>query len=405
VTSFQHVSAGWAPVVRGLFIVAAALFVITVAIGIVNGLDLYEFDHNQLLTHVHSGTLGWITLGLVAGAFWLVRRADRRLAIALAVLIPIYVAAFYSGDLTARAITGTLLLIAILWLVGWAWLALSRDPTIPFLAVTLGLTSFAYGAVIGVLLQIQFASGRSLFPGGGDAIGAHAGTMVFSYLILVAMGLLEWRIVGLRRRSRGGLVQIFALFGGGLLLALTLLFLDSSAVQVVGGIYLLVELIAVALFVGRVVRWAVRVDWRAASPERYLSTSAVFVVIATAIFLYVVFLFISTGDPAKIPAGVLVASDHAAFVGVITNLIFGLALRLAADRRARWAWADQVVYWAMNGGLVVFLLGLIAVSPELKRIGAPIMGTAILLGLVVIAGRLWTSDLSTAEEMDAISSA
>jgi hypothetical protein len=398
----QRVSAGWAPLVRGLFLVAMALFVVTVAIGIVNGLDLYEFDHNQLLTHVHSGTLGWITLSLVAAAFWLVRSADRRLAITLAILIPIYVAAFYSGNLTARAITGTILLVAILWLVGWAWLALSREPTIPLLAVTLGLTSFAYGSVIGVLLQIQSASGTILFPGGADAIGAHAGTMVFSYLILVAMGLLEWRIIGLRRQSRGGLVQIFALFGGGLLLALTLLFLDSSAVQAVGGIYLLVELIAVGLFVGRVLRSAIRIDWRTASPERHLATSAVFVVIATAIFLYVVFLFISTGDPSKIPAGVLVASDHAAFIGVVTNLIFGLALRLGSDRRARWAWADQIVYWAMNGGLVLFLLGLIVISPELKRIGAPIMGTAILLGLAVIAGRLWSSDLSATYEPDAI---
>ena len=36
-------------------LVAMALFVITIVIGIVNGLDLYEFDRNQLLTHVHSG--------------------------------------------------------------------------------------------------------------------------------------------------------------------------------------------------------------------------------------------------------------------------------------------------------------------------------------------------------------
>ncbi len=400
--SIQGAPQGWAPLVRGLFLVAMALFVVTVAIGIVNGLDLYEFNHDQLLTHVHSGTLGWITLGLVAAAFWLVRAGDRRLATTLAILIPIYVAAFYSGNLAARAITGTALLVAILWLVGWAWLALRREPTIPLLAVTLGLTSFAYGAIIGVIIQIQLASGTSIFPGGADAIGAHAGTMVFSYLILVAMGLLEWRIVGLRRRSRTGQVQIAALFGGGLLLALTLLFLDTSAVQAVGGIYLLVELIAVGLFTGRVVRRAVRIDWRTASPERHLATSAAFVVVATAIFLYVVYLFISTGDPSKIPAGVLVASDHAAFIGVITNLIFGLALRFAADRRDRWPWADQVVFWAMNGGLLVFLMGLIAASPELKRIGSPIMGIAILLGLATIAARLWSSDLREAATVDEI---
>ena len=398
----RHAQTAWETLARGLFLVAMALFVVTVVIGIVNGLDLYEFDHNQLLTHVHSGTLGWITLSLVAATFWLVRAGNRSLAIALAIFVPIYVAAFYSGSLPARAASGTVLLAVILWLVGWAWLEIRREPTIPLLAVVLGLTSFGYGAVIGVLIQIQLAGGVNLFPAGADSIGAHAGTMVFSYLILVAMGLLEWRVVGLRRRSRGGIVQIVALFGGGLLLALTLLFLDQSAVQAVGGIYLLVELIAVILFTVRVARHAVRLSWQAPSPERHLAASAAFVIVATAIFLYVVFLFISTGDPSRIPAGVLIASDHAAFIGVITNLIFGLALRLSADRQDRWAWADQVVFWAMNGGLVVFLLGLVAASAELKRVGAPIMGLAILLGLLTIAVRLWGSDLSEAEKRDEI---
>ncbi len=74
-----------------------------------------------------------------------------------------------------------------------------------------------------------------------------------------------------------------------------------------------------------------------------------------AIYMYLVVSFL--GDPTAdfetfIP--ILVASDHAAFIGVITNLVFALALTLAADRRSIWPWADQVVYWLMNVGLVVF---------------------------------------------------
>ncbi len=98
--------------VRNLYLVAMAVFLVTIVIGIVNGLDVYEFDRNQLLTHVHSGTLGWITLGIVASAMWLTRSADRRLAVSLAVLIPIYVAAFYFGNLAGRAVTGVALMIA-----------------------------------------------------------------------------------------------------------------------------------------------------------------------------------------------------------------------------------------------------------------------------------------------------
>jgi hypothetical protein len=236
-----------------------------------------------------------------------------------------------------------------------------------------------------------------LFPGGADAIGAHAGTMVFSYLILVAMGLIEWRVRDTTGRPIAGLVQLVALFSGGALLAAASLFFPAQ-LQSIGGIYLLVELIAIVLFTVRILPTAVRVDWIAASPQRHLATAAVFVVVAMAIFMYLVAMFLS--DPTQDFAdfqGILVASDHSTFVGVFTNLIFALALTLAADRRTDLAWADQLVYWAMNVGLVIFAVGLIAEVPEIKRIGAPIMGIGILLGLAVIAVRLRASNLSAAD--------
>lgn len=395
--SSARTASGWPPLVRSLLYVAMALFLITVVIGILNGLDVYEFDRNQLLTHVHSGTLGWVTLSLVAASFWLFRSGDRRLAGAMAILVAAYVVAFYSGNLWFRATTGVALFVAIAWLLVWAWRGYAALGSLPALAVALGFTTFAYGAVIGVLLQVQMASGTSLFPGGGDVIGAHAGTMVFSYLVLVAMGIIEWRVRGTTGRPVAGLVQMAALFGGGLLLAVVQLFLPDQ-VQAIGGIYLLVELIAIVLFAVRVLPTAVRVDWIGASPARHLATSALFVIVAMVIYLYLVVSFL--GDPtadfeAFIP--ILVASDHSTFVGVITNLVFALALALAADRRAIWPWADQVVYWLMNLGLVVFAVGLALEVAEVKRIGAPVMGIGILLGLAVITMRLRQSDLSGAE--------
>lgn len=396
-TSSSGSAAGWPPLVRGLLYVAMGLFLVTIVIGILNGLDVFTFDRNQLLTHVHSGTLGWVSLSLVAASFWLFRRDDRRLATALAVLIGVYVIAFYTGNFQLRAITGVALFAAIAWLIVWAWRAFAAVGSLPALAVALGFTTFGYGAVIGVLLQVQFATGSQLFPGGADAIGAHAGTMVFSYLILVAMGLIEWRVRGTTGRPIAGLVQLVALFGGGALLAAASLFFPAQ-LQSIGGVYLLVELIAIVLFTVRILPTAVRVDWIAASPQRHLATSAVFVVVAMAIFMYLVAMFLS--DPTQDFEdfqGILVASDHSTFVGVITNLIFALALTLASDRRADLAWADQIVYWAMNIGLIIFAIGLIAEVPEIKRIGAPIMGIGILLGLAVIAIRLRVSNLSAAD--------
>jgi hypothetical protein len=241
-----------------------AVFLVNIVIGILNGADAVEFDHNQILTHVHAGTVGWITLTVVASSFLMFRAIDRRLAIALAILVPLYVAAFYAGSFPLRAIGGTALLVAIAWLLVWVWRQyLAGERSLPKLAVTLGLTSFGYGAVIGVLLQIQSALGTTILT--GDSVGAHAGAMTFGYLVLVAMGFLEWRLLGTRGLPRGGLVQIVSLFVGGLVISIGLL-LDAA--QAAGGIYLLTQLVAVILFVVRIWPRSLRVGWFAADPIR-----------------------------------------------------------------------------------------------------------------------------------------
>ncbi len=71
--------APWANTSRGLFLVALAVFLLTVGIGVLNGLDAVEFSRDLLLTHVHSGTLGWITLGVAATACWVYGGMDRLL--------------------------------------------------------------------------------------------------------------------------------------------------------------------------------------------------------------------------------------------------------------------------------------------------------------------------------------
>ena len=178
----------WAIAARDLYLVAMVVFVLNIGIGILNGADAVEFDRNQLLTHVHAGTIGWLTLTIVASSFLMFRSADRRLMLALAILVPIYVAAFYTGSFALRAAGGTLLLVAIAWLLVWIWRQfLAGERSLPRLAVVLGLTSFGYGAVIGVLLQVQFALGVTILS--GNEILAHASAMTFAYLVLVSFGL------------------------------------------------------------------------------------------------------------------------------------------------------------------------------------------------------------------------
>jgi len=378
----------WVVTARNLYLVAMAVFVVNIVIGILNGADVVEFDHNQILTHVHAGTVGWLTLTIVASTFLLFQAADRRLMLALAILVPIYVLAFYTGDFRFRAIGGVALLIAIGWLLWWLWQTyLSGERTLPRLAVVLGLTSFGYGALIGVLIQASLAAGVTLLP--GDAIGAHASAMTFGYLVLVAMGFIEWRILRTRDMPRTGLVQIGALFLGGLIISISLL---AGATQAGGGIYLLTQLIAVVLFAIRILPRSLRVNWAAADPIRHFAASSIWVVVALILFMYIVFTFISAGvtssdpnAPPPVPLNVLIASDHSAYIGIVTNIVLGLLTVLllrAIDRRS---WIGQVVFWGVNLGLLVFVIGLIVNTAEIKRIGAPVMGITLLLALGILA--------------------
>ena len=388
----------WSSVIRGLFFAAMAVFLVTIGIGIINGLDLYEFNHDELLTHVHSGTLGWITLSLVALSAWRARGIDRRLAWALGALIPVYALAFLVAP-AIRSVIGGFLLIAILWLVVWAWGRFNSARSVPGLAIALGFTTFAYGAIVGVAIQIQLAGGPVIFSMSEDLVGAHASAMVFGYLIIVATGLLEWRILGTTGMPRTGLVQLGALFLAGAVLSLALLFLPASALQPVGGLNLLLNLIAVAIFAVRILPRAYRTDWMSGA-GRHFAASATFVLVAMAFFLYLIFKVISDpslgGDVTSL-AGLLVASDHAAFIGVVTNLVFAGLLTLTADRKDLGGWADQIGFWGTNLGLAIFLAGLASGTVILKQIGAPLMGVSLLVGLAAIAMRLRASNLAAAE--------
>ena len=384
----------WVVAARDLYLVAMAVFVLNIVIGILNGADAVEFDRNQILTHVHAGTVGWLSLTIVASTFLLFRAADRRLMLTLAVLVPVYVIAFYTGSFPFRAISGGALLLAIGWLVWWVWQRyLGGERSLPRLAVVLGLTSFAYGAIFGVLLQVAFAAGITILP--GDGIGAHASAMTFGYLVLVAMGLIEWRLLGTRDLPMFGIVQVGALFLGGLVISLSLL---AGAEQAGGGIYLLTQLIAVVAFVVRVGPRVLRVSWLAAEPIRHLAAASIWVVAALILFMYIVFQFISKpDDPNALPLNILIASDHAVYLGVITNIVLGLLTMLLLRADVRRSWVGQVIFWGVNLGLLVFVIGLIVDTAELKRIGAPLMGATLLLSLGLLAWTAWREPLAAGE--------
>ena len=366
-----------------LLFASMAIFVVTVVMGILNGTDLVDLPHGALLAHVHAGTLGWITLSIFAAAAWILG-ADmpRLLRDGAIVAVALYVAAFWADIEEIRPIAGTLMLAAIVWFGVWVFQARAgRSLTVPRLSILLAAVNLVIGGLLGVILGLAHAG---LFDLSSEIAGAHPAMMVVGYLILAGVALDEELLggAGTERRSRLGTVQAFSFFIAGIALVLGIL-LD---VQPLLGLNLLGEVIGVAIVLVRLRRPIVGAGWSRPGPARFGAASIVWLVPVVGLIVYLIANYIEDFD--QVPVRLLLALDHATFIGILTNAILGLLLVATANRRTVWAWADQLVFWGVNLGLVGFVIGLIGDAPVLKRISTPVMGLAILLGLLTAAMRL-----------------
>ncbi|MBI2935779.1 MAG: hypothetical protein HYY31_03085 [Chloroflexi bacterium] len=379
--------------VRMLLQAAMILFIVTVVIGILNGLDLVEFNRPTLLTHVHAGTLGWITLCVFSAILWLFSdgqpHTKRRfsytwwLSLLAIVAIAFYVLAFLLDNATARPITGGLVLLSILGVLIWV-LARMRQVrlTVPHLAMLAALITLTLGAVLGVLLQIRLAGGATFLPEG--AFGAHPSTMVTGYLILAGMAVAEWRLTPPDSRAALGWLgssQVLLPFLGGMCLMVGVL-LDIFPLIVP------FQLLGVLIFLGRIGRRMVRIPWLRGDSERLFGLSAGFLAINVGIIGYLIGSYADRFE--EIPSWLIFALDHSIFIGVMTNGFFGLVYEASRSRRSLWPWVDHVLFWGMNIGMVGFVVGLILQEPVLKRAFTPVMGTSILVAMAAYSARLHT---------------
>jgi len=390
----------------GLVLASMVVFVVTIAIGILNGLDLVEFDHNTLMAHIHAGTLGWITLSVIAICGWMFdteegpervliggRRPWRGIAWLAIASIPILVVAFLTGNLVFRALASVPVFAAIFGLFAWLLAARRTVPlTTPRLALLAAVTTLVIGSVFGTLIQFQLALGRELVPT-ERAGGGHVTAMAFGYLVLVGMAIVEWRLgPSASRLTRAGVVQVGALFVGSLMLVIGAV----TNIQALLSLNVLFQLVAVGIFVVRLAGPIAGVPWLATGGARYIAASGLFVVVDIGLLVLLIVQLVSgaygkMGEDMSvlaIPPWMVFALDHAIFVGVMTNGVFGLLLALTGARATFWAWADHVVFAGMNVGLIGFVVGLAQESATLKQIFSPLMGVSILLGLFVCAVRV-----------------
>ena len=382
---------------RLLFRSALLIFTVTIVIGILNGMDVWEPTHNLLLTHVHSGTLGWITLAVIGAAMLMFgdgagteQAADaQRVALLSIVAAVLYVIAFATTTGIMRPITGTLMLVAIVWVLVWAWrrYAASARST-GQLGVFLALVSLTIGAVLGVLLGLFIAQGE--IPGlsndtAASLAGAHPPAMLIGYLILAGAALAHWLLGG--SESRAGRGVMWALFGAGILANLAFILELDALVQVAT----VLEVVAIITLVVHL--WPRLKAWGEGGAETFARMAIVFLAVGIALLVYVVQLITSgelNPETGEGPVYVLLAFDHAMFIGVMTNALFALIARTGGGG------ADPVILWGVNGGLLLFLVGLVTDTAVLKRIGAPVMGLMLLYALFVFFRQLAsTSSVAT----------
>ncbi|HEX5578781.1 MAG TPA: hypothetical protein VFY43_03860 [Candidatus Limnocylindria bacterium] len=384
--------------IRWLFQTALLMFLVTIGLGMARGIGLVDFEsRNQTLTHLHSGTIGWVTLGILASVLWLYggreapRPGDRFVrwsVLLLVVSVPLYLLAWWTGNLPFRAVSGTAVLLGIVLLVGWVVREAAgigyRRLTTPRLGAVIGLVTLVIGSTLGVLLQVQYAANQAFLPEG--AVPAHAETQVSAYLILVAMSLIYWQLHG-DDRTRRGTWMVWLFFAGGAIIAISLL-----ANQVQGSAaYIPLDLAAFVLFLTLAWRSVLMPGWFKADSKRHFAVAIPFAFLFLGIFIFLIVGFAVLQiwkDFSEVPDNLIPASEHPLFVGMVTNILFGMLLELNRQRRTFWPWADHVVFWGVSLGALALTLTLLADQEQFLPFVTPVLGLSILTGIVTHFVRL-----------------
>src|SRR5256712_8836679 len=319
------------PEIGWLLQIAMLIFVVTVLIGIANGTKVFgPLERNVLLTHVHAGTLGWITLGVAAACLWIFggtapRAANegivRGLVIALVASVPLYVAGFWSGSFIARAAFSTPVFASIVFLLGWSIMEARRIGigrlSVPQLSAIAGLLSLVIGSSLGVYAQFAFATGEQFNP--MNIIGGHITAQGVGFLLLLGLGLIEYWYRPLPTpASWAGRVQVGLLFFGALAIAVGFALRQPQAA---GGAVLL-QVPALVIFLVRVGWSPARSGWTRAGSTRHAAVAVPFLVLNVGSIIYLILaLFVLNiyKDFSEVPSSVGVTLDHALVVGVVTN--------------------------------------------------------------------------------------
>jgi len=374
--------------IRLMLQVGLLVFVWVIAIGIINGLGLMELTRPLLLSHLHGGMLGWLTLGIMAVTLWMFSAGDpapsersqamaRGLSWLAIVSIAVYVVAFATTVGVVRPVAGLATFAALLGFAIWASTRVRAVVlTVPRLLVLIGLWASVIGGALGVINGLAIAFSFSV-P--SSFFAAHPGTMTVGFIMPVAMGLAEW---GLRRdepdqaATRAGKVQATLMA-----LAFTwVLVLTLADLPEIAGMGIIFAIVALIIFLVRIWPAIKRTSLVTRTPERHALAGAIMLAV-TIVYIFVA-IQAAGGNFTMIPHGRIVAFTHLESVAATTNAMLAFVVFLSR-RVAPATVIDDVVFWGLNLGVIGFVVALTLEIPPLYLLFVPIMGLALLIAIVV----------------------
>jgi len=346
-----------------------ALLILTAITGSLHGLGVVPIPEGSL--HVQAGTLGWLTLAVLAIAALLFADGPPPPLLLVTwapiVAMPLYAAAAWGGvDALEEAAAAIAFASAVGFIIGIAPAVRRVAPlTVPQLAALVAVVILATVPLLDLLPDVSRVGEADwvLFRIAGARTPSIA-----AFTVLAGMALTEWRLAAPNRPASAdvwGLAQVLLFVFGWLtlLVGTTANSLDLLVSNV--GFHGL----AVAVFLARV---SPRLLWSGGHP--WFSVGVLYLAAYVGLLGHVA-LEVMEGrylELALVPAWVTFGVAHVVSVGVVANGLFGLGSGSLPIPR--------LVLWAMNIGLAGTALGLAVEVEPVSHTFAAMMGGGIVVG-------------------------
>ena len=233
------------------------------------------------------------------------------------------------------------MLVVVVWFLVWIAQANREysDSNPVRLGILLAWISLIIGAVLGIILGLYISNGE--IPGLSDDVAgrvaeAHPPAMLIGYLLLAAFAAVEWSLHSDKESTRSATIQMWLLFVAGVVINIAFM---AGLDEELAGPANLAMIVAVVMLLVRSRGELAPAGWRGAGIGAYARIATLSLVVALSL-LTIIISWVIAGDfdvDALTPAqfGVGLSFDHVMFIGVMTNVLFGVLAARRGQNRPR----------------------------------------------------------------------